>query len=195
MSAADGVALAVLLAFALWGAVRGPLRQLLSLSLIALAFLVAPRLLPHAEPLVAKVGGLGPEENAALAWGLCVFLVLVAGGLLLAALSRLTGKVGAGGPGGRALGAALGAVKGAALLLLVGYALLAWPASEGAATISLRRDAGTAEATGSWRDTARRSHAANWLVRGGGAVREGLILPAWIDRLMRDVDAEVRESR
>lgn len=199
MSSADGAVLAILLAFALWGAVRGPVRQLLSLGLVVVAFVLAPRLAPRLEPLVGKVGGLVPAENAALAWGLSIFLLLVAGGLLLAAAGRFIRRLGAGGGAGRALGAALGAIKGAAVLLIVGYALLAWPTGDGGGAIALRRDGAPpvtrTDPLPSWRETLRRSEAAGWLVRGGRALRGAVRLPPWVGDAMQAVEAEVHASR
>ena len=199
MTATDGVVIAVLLAFALWGAMRGPLRQLLSLTLLLAAFALAALLEPHALPLVDKVSSLPGAETQALAWGLSFFFVLVAGGLLLAALRRWTGKVGPGGATGRAAGAFLGATKGAVLLLIVGYALLAWPVAESSDFPSLRRETRgvehMVEERRGWREDARRSRAAGLLVRGGAALRRNVPLPAWVGDVMRQVDADVADSR
>ncbi len=199
MTATDGVVLGVLLAFAVWGAMRGPLRQLLSLALLALAFVLASRLEVHAVPLVDKVSGLPMAETRALAWGLSFFVVLVAGGLLLAAARRWTAQIGAGGGAGRTAGAVLGAAKGALLLLIVGYAMLAWPAAEGSGIPSLRRDTPDLQQADDegprWRADARRSRSAGLLVQGGAALRRVVALPAWVGDVMRRVDADLEQAR
>ena len=116
------VAVVVLLAlFALWGAWRGTFRQLLTLVLLGLAFLAATRYGPRIEDSVVKAVSASGADVRAIAWLVVFAGVLVLGGVLLALIQPLLGKLR---PGGRWTAALLGIVHGAVVLTVLGYAVL-----------------------------------------------------------------------
>jgi len=111
----------LLAAFALWGAWRGTLRQLLTLGLLGLAFPIATRYGPRIEESVVKAVSASGADVRAIAWLVVFAGVLVAGGVILALLQPLLGKLR---PGGRATAALLGLVHGAVVVTVLGYAVL-----------------------------------------------------------------------
>jgi hypothetical protein len=185
---ADGVALVLLMLFALWGALRGPLRQVISLSLLLAALHLAGRLAPGLEPTVAKVTPLDGDGRAAAAWFAALFGMLVVGAILLAFLlprvpPRRPGRA------GTAAGAALGAAKGAIVLVVVAYGILA---AGGGGTPALARG------TGSWRpgpsfvQRVRGSVSARVLERGGTALGDLLDAPDWMRVRLAEVNRSLR---
>lgn len=117
----DVTVVALLAAFALWGAWRGTLRQFLSLALLWTAFPVAARFGPRIEDSVVKAVSASGSDVRAISWLVVFAGVLVAGGVILALLQPLLGKIR---PGGRASAALLGLVHGTVVLTVIGYAVL-----------------------------------------------------------------------
>ena len=80
---ADAVVLVLLALFAWWGARRGAIRQVLSLSVLVGAFFAAGVLAPGFAPTVAKLTDLDPGPRLAVAWVVVLFAALVVGAILL----------------------------------------------------------------------------------------------------------------
>lgn len=124
MSTADAVLLGLLLLFALWGAMRGALRQILGLVVLGAAFPLAARFGPRIEPTVVKAVTVEGADLHLVAWAAVFAGVLIAGGAVIAALGPLLGSLA---KKGRGLGALLGLVKGVVVLtVLLHAALFAW---------------------------------------------------------------------
>ena len=124
LRSSDAGLIVILALFTWWGARRGALRQMLSLSLILGGLFGASQLAPRLLPTVHKLTSLGPDEALAAAWGAALFLALVAGSLVLRFLTlRMPSREQ--GAASRWLGAGLGLAKGLVLSVVVGYALLA----------------------------------------------------------------------
>ena len=119
----DGAAGALLVLFALWGALHGAVRQLLGLVVMGAAFALASPLGPRLEGSLAKVVTLSPEGTACAAWGTAFLGVLVAGGVVLH-LVRGGVRRARLGPLDRPAGALVGLVKGVVVLALSTYLLL-----------------------------------------------------------------------
>lgn len=160
--------LVLLAAFALWGAWRGTLRQLLSLTLLWAAFPIATRYGPRLEVSVVKAVSASGADVRAISW-LAVFAgVLVAGGVILAVLQPLLGKVR---PGGRASAALLGLVHGAVVVTVIGYAVLF---ASGGGSPHVR--------------AFERGPAAQGIQAVAGVVRSAVDLPPWLEKRMDAVD-------
>ena len=190
---ADAVGLALLLLFALWGLRRGALRQVLSLTVLVGALVLAGRLGPAAEGTLAKVTSLTGEAREAAAWAAVLFAGLVVGGVLLSFLCcRMAER-----PHGRLdrLGGALfGGVKGAIVLTVLAYVLAA--GAPGPAP-SLSRGSGpatqeTAEAESPWVARLRGSVSARFMAVGSDWLAGLMPLPSWIERRRSEVDDLLR---
>lgn len=173
LQAVDAVALVLLAAFTAWGALRGALRQILSLVLLVGAFPVAAHYGPRIEDTVVKAVSATGSDVPAIAW-LAVFAgVLIAGGVLLALLQPLLRRVRL---GGRLVGALLGVVHGTVVLTVLAYGLLASFHGEGRP---------------GWIRGLERSVAA----RAIGFVGEGLgsvvDLPPWLEQRVEEVNTRV----
>ena len=167
----DATVVALLAAFALWGAWRGAFRQILSLVLLWTAFPVAARYGPRIEDSVVKAVSASGADVRAIAWIVVFAGVLVAGGVLLALLQPVLGKVR---PGGRASGALLGLVHGAVVVTVLGYGAL------------LALDPGSARV----RDF-ERGPAARGLQVVAGVVRRAVDLPPWLATRLDAVDRRI----
>lgn len=121
MSTVDAVLLAALLLFGVWGALRGALRQGLSLATVAAAFPLASRYGPRIEPTVVKAATIEGADLALVAWATVFAGTLIVGGVLIAVLAPLFGRLAR---GGRGVGALLGLAKGAILLTVLLYGVL-----------------------------------------------------------------------
>ena len=169
------IAIAVLLAaFALWGAWRGTLRQILTLTLLWVAFPLATRYGPRLEESVVKAVSASGSDVRAISWLVVFAGVLVAGGVLLAVLQPLLGKVR---PGGRASAALLGLVHGAVVVTVLGYAVL-FAFDEG--TDHVRKF--------------ERGPAAQGMQGVAGAVRSAVPLPPWLEKRRDAVDRRIDAS-
>jgi hypothetical protein len=167
----DATVVALLAAFALWGAWRGAFRQLLSLVLLWLAFPVAARYGPRIEESVVKAVSASGADVRAIAWIVVFAGVLVAGGVLLALLQPVLGKVR---PGGRASAALLGLLHGAVVVTVLGYGAL------------LALDPGSPRVR-----EFERGPAAQGLQVVAGVVRRAVDLPPWLERRLDAVDLRI----
>lgn len=178
LSFADAAATVVLLVFAVWGWLRGGVRQVLALGVLAGGIAVAPVIGRLLEASLARSVHLSVEEAEAAAWGVGLFGAWVVGAVLVSVLGTLW--VSASGRA-RGLGALLGLVQGALLLVLVGQILLGLPPPDAPAPGLLRPPAGGAPpAPSPWERRLRESLAARGVAAGGEALAEAARLPAWL---------------
>ncbi len=188
---ADGVALALLLAFTWWGARKGGLRQALSLGVLAGAAWLAAHHAADAEPTVGKLFELHAGERLAAAWAAVLFGGLVAGAILIRLLAHRFPDRSRGGVD-RVLGGLLGAAKGAVVLTVVGYLVLAL--GSGPAGPSLSRTDGPAADPAGLSDRVRGSVASVCLTEWGGVLRRVTWLPPWIEGRVEDVNLRLQEK-
>jgi uncharacterized membrane protein required for colicin V production len=133
--AADLVIGGALLAFLVWGAFHGALRQLLGLVVLAVAFALAPVLGPLLESVVRKLFDVPRDDLAVASWGLALVAVAVAGGVLLHALRGPLARARLGGGLDRWIGGIVGVAKGLVVLGVLVYAALAWWSGESAPAV------------------------------------------------------------
>ncbi len=188
--AGDAAVVVVLILFAAWGAHRGALRQTLSLCVLLGAFFVAGR---HGDILASTVGkltSLAPGERGAASWIAVLFLCLVAGAILLRFVAaRLPPRSEA--TGARVLGGALGLLKGAFVIIVLGYALIAATGAGSTAPPALSRTDGpeaAAEDGSVWARRLEDSLSAGYLAAGSGLLTRWLEVPAWVRDQMENVD-------
>lgn len=179
VSGPDAILLLLLFLFATWGAIRGTLRQLLSIVVLGGALFAAGPLAPHIEPTVAKVAGLASGERLAAAWGVAFVCVLVLGAILVAFLAHRLRPRSRGG-WDRVFGALLGAAKGACVLLIVGYALLGGLGRRDAPSLSRPTPSVTVRSAPPLVGAVRGSTSARWLAAGADLLLHLLALPPWI---------------
>lgn len=123
LRSSDAGLLVILALFAWWGARRGAVRQLLSLSVIVGAFYAAGALAPRLVSTLSKLTRLDPGEPLAAAWAAALFGALVVGAILLRFVTPRLPAPGRS-PADRWLGGLLGVAKGLLVAVVVGYALL-----------------------------------------------------------------------
>jgi uncharacterized membrane protein required for colicin V production len=169
----DAGALGLLALFAVWGAWRGPLRQVASVVLLVGALWIAGRFGDRFQDAVAKVVTLTPEERCLAAWGVVATGCAVAASLVLGLFAR---RRAARHPALRVAGAALGLVKGALVLAVVAYAALAIGDQPGGGAWSERLAA------------SRAARGAHWVVH---RLREFVPAPACVVRQTDDVDRAI----
>ena len=171
LSPLDAIALLVLLLFAVWGAMKGSLRQLASLAVLAAAFPLANRFGVRIEASVHKAVSVTDADATLIAWALVFALVLIAGGVLVALLAPLFGRLG---HGERGLGALLGLLRGVVVLtILVHAALFVIPVDRAPAAVETLKASTTMTAA---REVRR--------------VLEGvLVVPPWLEARIQEVDA------
>ncbi len=202
MNTADVCVLAVLLLFAVWGALRGALRQLMTVLVIGAGLFVATRFGSAVATTVSKVAGLDGSMRDATAWVVVFVATLVAGAVLFSFLGGWFETRRTDGALRRGLGAALGLVTGIGVLFVAGYAVLGYPHGPSGGP-SLQRVTGVADAAedpasteSAWLRSTRDSRAAAVLADGGEAVRRSLSLPSWMcdwmDRVASDVERGAR---
>lgn len=170
----DLTVVALLAAFAVWGAWRGTLRQLLALGLLWVAFPLATRYGPRLEASVVKAVSASGSDVRALGWLVAFAGVLVAGGVILALLQPVLGRLR---PGGRATAALLGLVQGAVVVTVLGYAVLF--ALEGHAPRVRKFEHGPA---------------AQGMQLVAGVVRSAVPLPPWLEKRLDEVDRRIDAS-
>jgi uncharacterized membrane protein required for colicin V production len=124
--AADLVIGGALLAFLVWGAFHGALRQVLGLVVLGVAFALAPVLGPVLESTVRKLFDVPREDLAVAAWGLALVAVAIAGAVLLHAARGPISRARVGGGLDRWIGAVVGVAKGVVVLGVLVYGALAW---------------------------------------------------------------------
>lgn len=117
----DGLALALVVASALWGLARGLWSQVGALALLVLAFLLTPMLVPLLERPLGQVLGPAPEDLPAAAWAAGWLGLLLVGGVLLRALSGLRPAPTPRRARHRLLGGLAGALKGALCAFVAAY--------------------------------------------------------------------------
>lgn len=146
MNGVDVAVAIVLLAFVVWGAMHGALRQVLGVVVIFAAFALAGALAERIESGVAKVVSLSPEGLAAASWAVIFVGTIVAGGIAIHMLhegldhARLARRVDA------VLGALIGVAKGAIVLAILVYGVLGWYSEEaGPGIVETLRESKTAE--------------------------------------------------
>lgn len=194
LRAGDAAVALALLLFAMWGAHRGPLRQVLSLSVLLAAFFVAGRHGALLEPTIAKLTSLGPDERMAASWLGVLFLCLVAGSIVLRFISaRLAPRSEERMP--RVLGGLLGLVKGGFVVIVVGYALLAASGETPEPALTRTGGGATGEAaapeapeSGGWTSRLQGSVSAGCLESGSELLTRWIEVPAWVRRQMAAVD-------
>jgi uncharacterized membrane protein required for colicin V production len=121
----DGAVVAVLFLFGMWGYLRGVLRQVVSLGLLAAAFWIAGTWGARLEDVIDKVASPTPQGRCVAAWLTTLVGTFVVGSGVLGGLSRLVPRAPV---RGGWLGCLRGLVKGAVVLIPVLYGLLgAWP--------------------------------------------------------------------
>lgn len=208
LRSSDAVLLAVLALFAWWGARRGAVRQLLSLSVIVAAFFAAGALAPRLVPTLSKLTRLDPGEPLAAAWVTALFGVLVVGAIVLRFVTQRLPAPGRS-AANRWLGGLLGLTKGLLVAVVVGYAVLgaadrtrtsAWtpPAlsrPDGAA-LTPREGSGASGLT----HRLRGSISAEGLAQGASLLARYLQIPPWVQEQVdaineRLASAPVRRPR
>ncbi len=178
----DGVVLVLLLLFGVWGAMRGALRQSLSILILVGALYAASPLAPHLAPTVGKVSGLVGEEQTAVAWLAAFVGALIVGAILLAFLTpRMPERRGPAWWGGL-----LGIVKGSVVLVILAYFVLG---GVGGDLPGLRRD-GAPRGPGLV-ERLRGSVSASLLTRGSEAITRLVNVPPWIQSRVATVNAEL----
>ena len=188
---ADAVGLALLLLFALWGLRRGALRQVLSFGVVVGALFVATWLAPQAESTVAKVTSLVGDVREAAAWGAVLFAALVLGGVALSYLCcRLPAR--AHGRGDRLPGALFGGLKGAPVLVALGYVLAAVGPGAGPSLARTSDAPVVVREDSAWVGRLRGSLSAGAMARGADWIGGVIELPAWIERRRAAVDAALQ---
>lgn len=195
MSVPEAVAVGIVVVFALLGAMRGLLRQVLTVLLFGVAFAAAAGLYSHLAPLATKVSGLEGTQADAVAWSTTWFLALAIGGIGLSLGREWIGERGRGGPTGRTLAGLLGAAQGAFLLVAGAYLVLGWTTADSDTTArpSLRRETPAPtlpdRAQTDWRARLQASTAARWALHGGALLKP--IVPAGIRSEMERVESGV----
>lgn len=122
-STLDLVAAVVLLACTAWGAWRGALAQVLGLTSLLGALLLASPLAPLLRDPVRQALAPAAGDLPLAAWAAAFLGVLLVVGVLSQALGALRPRAGALRPASRWGGALLGAGKGLLVLLVAGYAV------------------------------------------------------------------------
>jgi len=171
--AVDLAVLTLLVAFAAWGAWRGTLRQVLGLGLLAAAFPLAARLGPRLESSVVKVVSATGTDVPALAWLVAFVSVVLAGGVVLALLQPLLGRVR---PGGRTSAAVFGVLYGAVVLTVLGYSVL------------IGFDAHDRPR---WVEDLERSTSVQGMQVVASTLRDALPVPPWLARRLDLADARI----
>lgn len=191
---ADGAVGVALLLFAAWGALRGGVRQILAVCVLVGGVFAAPLLGQLIESTLTKTVRLAPDEAQAAAWGVGLFAAWVVGAVLVSVLGTLFAPAL---PAARGLGALLGIVQGALLLLLAGQVFLGMTADSAPRALpalSQSHEAASARADSPWLDRARRSLSAEAVARGGRAVDRIVAFPPWIQAWVARVDVCVEEA-
>lgn len=185
----DAILLGLLALFAAWGALRGTARQALSLLVLGGALFGAGRLAPVLEPTVVKVAGLTAAEGLAAAWAVAFVAALAIGAVVLAFAGHRLPHHGRGG-WDRAVGGLLGLVKGACVLVIVGYALFGGLAATATPALSRPATGGGAgtPADPPLVDAVRGSASARWMAGGAELLLRWLVFPEWIHERVEAVN-------
>jgi len=194
LRAADAGVLVVLALFAWWGARRGALRQVLSLSVLVGAFFVAGALAPRLEPTVAKLTDLAAGPRLAAAWVVVLFCALVVGAILLRWVAARLPEPGRR-PADRWLGGALGLLKGCFVGLLLAYALLAAGDGEAPTPLSRTGDGAKREASVPLVERMHDSLAAHGMASGADLLESLFELPPWVQQHMDELDERLGTRR
>lgn len=196
MNLFDAIVLGVLALFALWGAVRGPLRTVLALGVLAGS---VPAATWGYEGLVewsSRITGLVGASAVLVAWLSALAAAWLAGALILRLLAPLLEKAPKGGLVGRGFGAALGCAQGALLLVLLVHAGFGRPDEGGSALPPLAKPEGLqASASASapkWTAVVRASQSLPLLLEAGRQLESWVDLPGavrvWIEDARRAAD-------
>ncbi len=200
MNTADLCVLTILVLFAVWGALRGAARQLLTLVAIGTGLFLATRYGSVLESTVGKIAGVDGEVRGATAWFALFIATLVVAAVLCSFLRGWLAQREVSGAARRSLGAALGLLTGIAVLVVVGYGVLGYdhgPSDRPA----LQHETGTSPSEASrtgdpaWVRSARASTAAGLLTKGGDRVLHRDWLPGWMRGWMERVESDVRNDR
>jgi uncharacterized membrane protein required for colicin V production len=170
----DGSFLAVLVLFAVWGWIRGFLRQAVSAGLLASGLWLAGVFHGHVAGHVAKVATLGPDARCAASWGAVLVGTVLGGSVVLAILGRFLPIPKPAFP--RSVGALLGLAKGTVVLVVSSYAFLATNPTPPRPRIV---------------DDVERSAAMTWVRRAGDALRVVFPVPSCVAGAADGVNARI----